>query len=127
MIIARSTDHSYQVSFTNGEHVAIADVPKDKNGEGCGFGPHELLEAALSTCLAITLKKYAAKHNIPLEQASAVVRLIRTESEGVRLEYALELAGLLSEAEREMLSTAASRCPVATTLSGRVACLEAVN
>ena len=72
MIHATSTGKPFQVTFTNGEHSAFADVPKDKLGDGCGFGPHELLEATLATCMAFTLEKYAAKHSLPLECASTI-------------------------------------------------------
>lgn len=124
MIQATITGKPFQVAFTNGEHSAFADVPKEKLGDGRGFGPHELLEAALATCLAITLEKYAAKHNLPLEGASAEVRLIRSENEGIRLNYSLKMTGTLSDIEREQLAAAAARCPVATTLSGRIACCK---
>ena len=46
MIRSSSLDVPYRTAFTNGSHAAVADVPREKGGDGQGFGPHELLEAA---------------------------------------------------------------------------------
>ena len=122
MIRSSNTCNPNQVSFTNGEHSGVADVPKAKNGNGQGFGPHELLEAALATCMTITAAKYAAKQEIPIEGVSTEVRLVRKGESEVTLEYRLVLSGAISEAQRQHLETAVSQCPVAKTLSGLIAC-----
>jgi putative redox protein len=91
MIRSSSLDAPFQVSFTNGEIASIADVPKDKGGAGCGFGPHQLLEAALATCLTITLRKFAAEHHFPLESAAVEVRLDRSQAPDISLVYTFRL------------------------------------
>ena len=47
MIRSTALDTRFQAVFTNGSFSATADVPMEKGGSGNGFGPHELLEAAL--------------------------------------------------------------------------------
>lgn len=124
MIRSHSLGIPHQVTFTNGVTTATADVPKEKGGAGCGFGPHELLEAALATCLTISVELYAAKHQLPLESVTAEVHLDRSLPTEIALVYSLVFQGSLSAEQRNLLTVAASRCPVQRTLSGKVTCRE---
>ena len=124
MIRAYGLGIPHRVAFSNGSHSAVADLPAAKGGAGLGFGPHDLLEAALATCMAITVEMYAAKHGIPLESVAAEVRLDRTAPDAVEVIYSLTFGGPLTEEQRESLRTAASRCPVQRTLAGRMSCRE---
>ena len=54
MIQVTSLDLPHQTAFSNGAFNSVADVPLEKGGAGKGFGPHDLLEAALATCLRFT-------------------------------------------------------------------------
>lgn len=111
----------YQTTFTNGSHQAIADVPIEKGGAGNGFGPHELLEAALATCLTMTVQMYAAKHGIPLKGARCEVRMDRSVPNAVTLNYSLALDGDLTDEQLAQLRDAACKCPVGRTLTGTIA------
>jgi putative redox protein len=114
----------FQVTFTNGVSTSTADVPKEKGGAGRGFGPHELLEAALATCLTITVHQYAARHQFPLTSASAEVHIDRSDADEVTLVYTLRLGGPLSNEQRRRLAAAAAKCPVRRTLCGRLTCRD---
>jgi putative redox protein len=120
MIRASGLQAAYQTAFTNGELSAVADVPREKGGAGNGFGPHELLEAALATCLTMTVRMYAAKHALPLTGASCEVRIDRSVPGAVTLNYDLTLDGPLTPEQRRQLRDAAGRCPVANTLTGTI-------
>lgn len=71
MIRASENAVPYQTAFSNGTHTAVADVPMEKGGAGQGFGPHELLEAALATCLTMTVRMAAEHLGIPLAGTAA--------------------------------------------------------
>lgn len=122
MIRSHSLGVPHCVAFTNGEHSSYADLPAAKGGAGSGFGPHDLLEAALATCMTITVEMYAAKHGLPLESAAAEVRLDRSDPDAVAVIYSLTFTGSLTEGQRESLRVAASKCPVQRTLAGRMSC-----
>jgi len=122
VIRSESSGVPHRVTFTNGEITADADIPKIKGGAGHGFGPHELVEAALATCLAITCEMYAEKYAIPLESVAVEVRLDRGSPPDVQLVYSLAFRGALSDDQRSALRSAASRCPVQQTLTGRLIC-----
>jgi putative redox protein len=120
MIIAGSKEPAYCTPFSDGEHTALADTTKEKGGSGGGFWPHNLLEAALATCINITLRKYADKHAIPLTVASTKVKLDRSRPEEVIFEYEVELQGNLTEQQRQALLKVAGDCPVKQTLLKRI-------
>lgn len=121
MIRSTSLEVPYQTAFTNGSLEAVADVPVEKGGAGKGFGPHELLEAAFATCLTMTVQMHAAKHGIPLQAAQCEVRIDRSLPDAVALNYSLSFEGPLTDEQSSRLREAASRCPVARTLSGDIA------
>jgi uncharacterized OsmC-like protein len=49
MIVTHSENLRYQTSFSNGKQQALADTAKERGGSDSGFGPFELLEAALAS------------------------------------------------------------------------------
>jgi putative redox protein len=121
MIRATSLPVRHQVAFANGAFEAIADVPVEKGGAGAGFGPHELLEAALATCIAMTVEMHADKHGIPLTKATCEVRLDRSNPSAIVLEYALAFEGQITQEQASRLREAATDCPVSRTLKASVA------
>jgi putative redox protein len=120
MIRATSDGVPYRVTFTDGRFAATADTTALKGGGDAGFGPHELLEAALATCLTITLEKTARQHGMPLERAGATARLDRGRPGGPVLTYELEMVGALTDEQRRQLTEAAANCPVGKTLTGAI-------
>jgi len=120
MIIATSENPVYRTPFSDGEHQAVADTTKEKGGSGGGFWPHTLLEAALATCINITLRKYADKHAIPLSAAAIKVKLDRSRPDEATFGYEVELQGNLTEPQREALLRVAGDCPVKETLLKRI-------
>jgi putative redox protein len=124
MIRATNLRVPYQTEFSNGTHSATADVPLEKGGAGLGFGPHELLEAALATCLTMTVQMCASKHKIPLQHTQCEVRIDRSIPNTVTFYYTLNFEGMLTTEQTTQLRQAASQCPVARTLSGAIGLKE---
>lgn len=120
MIQTHSLPQSYTTAVTDTRHEMTADAPIDKGGGGAGFGAHELLEAALAACINMAVRMHADTHAIPLDGVTTRVMLHRSDPETARFEYALEITGSLSLAQREQLATVARSCPVRRTLSKRL-------
>ncbi|MFQ5342238.1 MAG: OsmC family protein [Anaerolineae bacterium] len=120
MVTCMSLETRYQSLVTNGKHEALSDTTEDKGGSHSGFRPHELLEAALASCLNIWLRMYADEHGIPLGEVFTRVSLDRTTPGEVVFEYDVELAGPLTDAQRHRLMQVAKTCPVHQTLSKRI-------
>lgn len=117
MIEARSEQSRYQTQLTNGTHSITSDTTRDKGGSESGFRPHELLEAALASCLNMTLRMYAERYGIPLSAVTTRVKLDRSKPEETVFEYEVDLQGELTDTERDRLINVAEKCPVRQTLS----------
>jgi putative redox protein len=97
-----------------GPHVFAADASIDDGGEGLGPNPHDLYDAALGACEALTVLWYASRKAIPVEKIEVTVERDQSEERtGVyRLDTRLKLGGNLTDAQRRELLSAASKCPV---------------
>lgn len=113
-MIRISTENGLRHSIEIGEHLLHTDVPVELGGEASGPEPHDLFDAAIGACKALTLMLYAKQKGMPLE--SLDVRVSRDDSEerkGIyRLAVQLDLHGTLNEAQREQLLRIADKCPV---------------
>jgi putative redox protein len=100
--------------------VAIRDhrLPVDElpavGGEDSGPSPHDLYDAALAACKALTVLWYANRKQIPVEDIEVTVERDDTdERKGTyRLRATLALSGPLTEAQREELLNVAGKCPI---------------
>ena len=97
-----------------GQHTFAVDEPPANGGEDSGPTPHDLYDAALAACKALTLVWYARRKGLPLEDVQVTVeRDDSQEAQGLyRLRTVLALGGPLDDAQREQLLAVAGRCPL---------------
>lgn len=90
------------------------DVSVPEGGEGAGPSPHDLYDAALGACEALTVMWYATRKGIPVEDvAVSVDRDSSEEREGTyRLTARLKLKGAFTDAQLAELRAVAEKCPV---------------
>jgi putative redox protein len=95
-------------------HIVSTDGSVEEGGSDAGPSPHDLYDAALSSCKALTVVWYAKRKNIPLEHVEVSIdRDASEERQGVyRLAVTLHLTGELSDAQRGELLAAAQKCPI---------------
>ncbi|RYX96304.1 MAG: OsmC family peroxiredoxin [Comamonadaceae bacterium] len=95
-------------------HTLTSDVSADEGGEDAGPSPHDLYDAALGACKALTVMWYARKKGIPLDDVqTAIDRDNSGERTGVyKLTARLTLSGDLTDAQLKELTTVAAKCPV---------------
>ncbi len=99
-------------------HLISADASLEEGGSDAGPSPHDLYDAALAACKALTVVWYAKRKGIPLGQVETTTeRDASDERKGIyRLAVTLRLSGEvgsdLSEAQRQELLAAAVKCPV---------------
>lgn len=117
MIVSTSEAPPYKTIFSDGVHQGISDTTPDKGGGNAGFRPHDLLEAALATCVNMTVRMYADSRSIALAGVRTKVNLDRSDPQAAVFRYEVELDGDLTESDRENLLRAAAACPVRRTLS----------
>lgn len=96
------------------EHQFAIDGSVDEGGTDSGPGAHDLYDAALASCKALTVVWYARRKSIPLQDVRVELERDATEERhGVyRLHTILHLSGDLTEAQRQELLTVAGKCPV---------------
>jgi putative redox protein len=103
---------------TSGLHAFTTDIPLAAGGDDAGPDPHDLLDAALGACTALTVTMVAQRRNIPLDDLKVTIRHV--EADGVyRLTRTLEFIGALSEEQKTYLTGIANKCPIHKALSGR--------
>ncbi|RFB67442.1 MULTISPECIES: OsmC family protein [unclassified Herbaspirillum] len=95
-------------------HVISVDGAVDEGGVDAGPNPHDLYDAALGACKALTMVWYAKRKNIPVEDIQiSIDRDNSEERQGVyRLSASISLSGDLTEAQRQELLAVAEKCPV---------------
>lgn len=96
------------------EHQFIADVTAADGGEDLGPSPHDLYDAALASCKALTVMWYANKRGIKIEQLETrIERNDEQERQGVyKLETTLKIKGNFSDQEFNQLVAVAEKCPI---------------
>jgi putative redox protein len=97
-----------------GRNSLATDLGVEEGGEGSGPNPHDLYDAALGACKALTVLWYAKRKDIPVEGIEvSVKRDASQERAGIyRLSAELTLTGALSDTQREELLRVAQKCPV---------------
>ena len=100
-------------------HSLTADNGVDGGGNDAGPSPHDLYDAALASCKALTLTWYAARKGLPLTDVRVDVdRDGSEERHGVyKLTTRLHLSGDLSDAQRTELLAVAEKCPIHKLMS----------
>ncbi|MYL82085.1 OsmC family peroxiredoxin [Desulfovibrio aerotolerans] len=127
MMVCHGLKKPLQVAFGNGSFTGVCDATTDKGGAGEGFRPHELLEAALGSCLVMVMTKYAAAHGLPLAWATVTVTLDRSDPDVAAYGCEVSLEGNLTNAQRQKILRAARVCPVRRTLGCRTVVTESVR
>jgi putative redox protein len=118
MIRATTEEERYLTKFTNGTGSGYADASAAQGGTGTSFRPHELLEAALATCVNVALRMYAEKHGMPLDDVVTEVKLDSSSPEESVFRYDIELLGRnLTQEQRAKLLEIARACSVRRTLA----------
>ena len=133
-IVACTGHGKFGTEVHTSSHRFIADEPTSYGGDDSGPTPYDLLNAALGTCTAMTIKMYADRKEWPLEGVSVHVTHERDHAEecdhaeamadGRKLQSlnrAITIRGdELDEEQRAKLMAIADKCPVHRTLEGEL-------
>jgi putative redox protein len=95
-------------------HIISADGTLEEGGSDAGPSPHDLYDAAISACKALTIVWFAKRKGYALENVEVTTeRDDSEERKGVyRLAATVHLTGDLSPTQREELVAVAQKCPV---------------
>ena len=108
-----------QQKLSAGDLHFLSDVEVSRGGGGTGPSPHEYLGAALAACTSMTLKMYASRKAIGLENAIVIVDIERGD-DVEKFTRDIQLIGDLSAEEKERLMEIANKCPIHKALAGQI-------
>jgi len=121
----------FQQHIHAGPHTFLADEPKSYGGDEAGATPYNLLLAGLGACTSMTIKMYADRKGIDLEDVEIYLDHDKIHAEDCdtcetkngkidKIEREIVLKGNMTDAERQRLIEIADRCPVHKTLHQEV-------
>ena len=111
----------YKVTITAGKNVVIADEGEDNGGNNEGFNPFELLLASLGSCTCATVRMYADRKEMKLDEIEVNLSLERDEEKNItNISRDIKFVGELSEGELAKLLSIANKCPVHKILSNPI-------
>ena len=104
------------------EHNILVDTTPDKGGSGKYIRPHELLEAALATCMNISIRMEAYKKDINLDNVEIKVELNRNDPSKTIFEYSYKLnsSESLNNETLNNFKQVLQQCSVKKTLSREI-------
>ena len=108
-----------------------ADEPRSVGGTETGPTPYDYLGAALAACTSMTLRMYADRKELALDEVVTTVRFERVHADDCascehrdghieQFTRTVAVRGDLDAADRDKLLSIANRCPVHRTLSGQI-------
>lgn len=120
MIRTKSEHQNYRTVVESDAHWVLTDAPVAKGGGGEGLGPHELLEAALASCLNMSVRMRAAALGVVVDNVRTSVSIDRSRDQEAIFTYAIDFDASLGDDERAQLIADAVDCPVIKTLRKRL-------
>jgi uncharacterized OsmC-like protein/fermentation-respiration switch protein FrsA (DUF1100 family) len=131
VVVRETRQGRFQQEVTAGAHSFLCDEPVEVGGLDSGPGPYDLVLAGLGACTAMTLRLYADRKMLPLEQVTVQLSHGRihaadcescetTEGSIDRIERAITLHGNLDQEQRQRLLEIADKCPVHRTLTSEI-------
>lgn len=95
----------------DGKHLLITDEPVEVGGEGSAPAPHELLPAALASCVSTTLVIYARRKSWDLGEVRVDVSYDHRATPR-RADIKIGIDADLTSSQLEILEKVAAACPV---------------
>ncbi len=133
-IVVRTGHGKFGTEVHTSSHHFVADEPTSYGGDDTGPTPYDLLNAALGTCTAMTMKMYADRKGWPFEGTTIAVTHDRNhhddcdhcedEGEGAQVQSLNRKITIhgdeLTAEQRAKIIEIADKCPVHKTLEGHL-------
>jgi putative redox protein len=124
---SRSTPNSLrQRVVVDGRHVLVTDEPARLGGTDTAPAPHELVAAAIASCVSTTLVMYAERRGLDLGGVEVEVDYAN-DATPRRCDVRIRLGGHFTDEELAKLERVAAACPVRRALEGGVAFEERIQ
>lgn len=130
-VLVRERDHKFTQDVYTHNHQLCADEPVSSGGTDQGPNPYEYLLTALGSCTAMTLRMYAGRKGLNLENVEVSLSHSRVHTKDCdecesqqgyvdRIDKQIRLTGDLTQEQRQRLLEIADKCPVHKTLRNEI-------
>ena len=130
-VLVTEQDKKFTRRIYTEKHQLIADEPLSFGGADQGPNPYEYLLSSLGACTSMTIRMYANRKNLKLDNVEVILEHSRIHAEDCeecestagfvdRIDKTIKLEGDLSEEERQRLLEIADKCPVHKTLHNEI-------
>ena len=110
---------TYKTELKARTHTIIGDEPPDVGGKDLGPRPGDFLRISLASCTAITLRMYANRKNMNIQQIQVTVSNGPMTDKTV-YQTDIQITGSISEEDRARLVQIAMKCPVHKILTNPI-------
>lgn len=114
-IRARVGREKYATQLTAGDHTWWADEPASNGGMDQGPTSKELIASSLAACIAITLRMYADRKGLAVEEIEVDVTVQTIplgEGKMTSFDAEIGISGELTEKEKDRMRAIAGKCPI---------------
>lgn len=126
VVVATIGQDKYFTNLENGVHTVFADEPADKGGSDKAPTPGDYVRMGLASCTAITLRMYADRKGIAIEEIK--VEVSSQEVDGKTLFHRqVHLKGTIDKDQRARMLQIANMCPVHKMLTNPIAVSTSVS
>ena len=121
----------YKTEIRSRNHTIICDEPIELKGTDTGMNPYELLLSAIGACKAITMRMYAERKGLPVEDISIDLSHTKISAEECgdcetktgkidNIIIKVDIKGNLTEEQKARLLEIGERCPVQRTILSEI-------
>ncbi|MFV2032727.1 MAG: alpha/beta fold hydrolase [Gammaproteobacteria bacterium] len=126
-VMVTELDRQYLRGLFSDNHRLMADEPTKYGGTNLGPTPYDLLLMSLGACTSMTLRMYANRKKLALDDVEVTLVHERVHAEDCieckdkieRITRKITLTGDLSDEQRQSLLAIADKCPVHRTLKNQ--------
>ena len=126
-VLVTELDKNFLRGLFSDSHQLMADEPESFGGTNLGPSPYDLLLMALGACTSMTLRMYATRKKIPLQNVQVRLKHDKVHAKDCeqcegrdgkidRISRFIQLDGDLTQQEKQRLLEIADLCPVHKTL-----------
>ena len=123
-VLVTELDKKFLRAMFSDSHRLLADEPEKYGGSNLGPSPYDLLLMSLGACTSMTLRMYASRKKLPLDDIEVKLIHERVHAEDCvdcndkidRITRSIALKGDLNEEQKQSLMAIADKCPVHRTL-----------